>query len=171
MRQPLVDEHLDSDVFDVGGQSVVISAATGTFGVVVDSCGRADEDESLDKPGMSKGDVQGESPAHRIPDVRPSTTGFRKKIRALDKIGYQRGRVSVAGSVDEQQLVIVGEILGERTPAGPGLRESVDHDDRRTRPAHRQPGTRVGIVLHTFSVGPVPAMAHRLRTCLPPGTK
>lgn len=171
LSEPLVDERLDADVFDVGGESVVGSTAQGAFGSIVDSRGRADEDEALDKLGMSEGDVQGESPAHRIAEVCPSTTGSRQKICAFDKIGHHRGRVSMAGSVDQHQLVVDGEILGERPPAGPGLREPVDHDDRRTRPANRQPWTGIGIVFHVGSVGPVPAKAHRLRTCLPPGTK
>jgi hypothetical protein len=80
--------------------------------------------------------VQGESPAHRITEVRPATAGLCQKVCALDEIAPKRRRVSVAGSVEQQQSMILGEILGERTPAGHGLGESVDHDDRRTIPAH-----------------------------------
>ena len=63
---------------------------------------------------------------HRVPEVdAPTTDGAAEKGTGVE-IGDDSARVAMAGRIEQHQLVITGEIVGERAPASTGLREPVE---------------------------------------------
>ena len=107
------------------GQRVVGRSTGGPLGVVVDPARGPDQHQPLHQVGAGQGEVEGEAATHRVAHVGGRSAGVAEEQRPVGEAGHHPGGAAVAGGVDQHQLVVADEVVGERPPAPAGLGEAV----------------------------------------------
>ena len=86
--------------------------------------------------------VQGHPGTQRVAEQRAGAVadrgpyGLGHEVGRRRQVGPHRPRVPVAGEIHRDQRVGLGQEIPEGAPEATGLREPVQHDERRPRAAH-----------------------------------
>ena len=130
----MVDERRHAVGADALGEGPVGGVARGPLGVVGDPGRAAHQHERPDDLGGLDGDVERHAGAHRVAEVHGGAAGGGGQAPGRGQVGGDVARAAVAGRVEPHDLVIAGQVAGERAPAPAGLAEAVQQDDPRSRP-------------------------------------
>lgn len=132
VRQPLVDERLDTDLLDALGEPLVSCPAGISLGVVDDAGSCADQDEGAHVGGVAQCGVERNSTTHRVADVGRGPADVDEMVGTRPEIGTGRGgAVTVAGEIDRDRLDVGETGLQQRLDVRPrpcGLGEPVGED-------------------------------------------
>ena len=132
VRQPLVDERLDTDLLDAVGEPFVGRSPGRSLGVVDDAGGRADQDEGAHGVGAAECSVQCDPATHRVADIGGGSADVDEMVGTRPEIGVGRGgAVAVAGEIDRDRLDVGQAGPQQRLDVRPrprGLGESVRED-------------------------------------------
>ena len=73
--------------------------------------------------------MERQAPTHRVADVGPDCSRVSEQFRSLEQVGANGGRSTVAGHIDQDHLMIVGQTRGDCRPRPSGLGEAMDEHD------------------------------------------
>ena len=132
VRQPLVDEGLDTDLLDALGEPLVGRSSGGALGLVDDAGSCADQDEGTYLVGVTECSVQRDPAAHRVADIGGGSADLDEMVGTRPEIGIGRGgAVTMAGQIDRDRLDVGESGPQERLDVRPrprGLGEAVRKD-------------------------------------------
>ena len=129
LRQPLVDERFDADLFDPISQRLVAPNALAPRRGIDDSAGCTDEHETSRARWVIEGQAHAQSPAHRISDVDAIATLVREIRSGRGHVERECRGVAVAGRIEGASFEARVEQFVERRPASARLREAVHEND------------------------------------------
>ena len=141
--QPGIDETLDI----AGGLELLRQAVVGLTPAlacawILNAPGHADEDETAQRQIRTKRHMQRHAGTQRVAKQRARPAAhdrpccLRHEYRSRRQVGAHRPGVAVAGQIHGDQCVRFGQEVSEAAPEAPGLGESVQQEQRRTRTAH-----------------------------------
>lgn len=133
VRQPFVDERLDTDLLDALCEPLVRRSPRSPVGVVVDAACRADQDESAHVVGVAERGVESDPTAHRVADIGRVSADADEVLGTCPEVGIdRRGRVAVAREVDREAVEVVDAGTQQRLEVRPrpcGLGEPMGEDE------------------------------------------